>query len=246
MGDDRAPPPASAAWAYFLDFDGTLVDIAEHPGGVRVAPQVIAILKKLEQATGGALAVISGRAIAQLDRFLAPLRLSVAGQHGHERRDGAGRTHIIAGESPEHHEAVAALTAFAAKHPGLIVEDKGVAVALHFRGRTELEGEARALMQGLQTRFHPNYRLLEGKKVLELKPTGADKGAAIATFMAEPPFCQRTPVFAGDDITDEDGFAVVNAAGGLTIRIGHAQGWQSKARYELDSPEALLHWLNIE
>ncbi|PJC98058.1 trehalose-phosphatase [Janthinobacterium sp. BJB1] len=220
-------------WAVFLDFDGTLVDLAPTPDGVRVAPGVIEALALLAERHGGALALISGRPVAQLDAMLAPLVLPVAGVHGVERRGADGQFHVAA--TPDVAPVLARARVLAAIYPGLLVEQKRGAVALHYRLAPELEPlclqEMTAAVQAC-----PGVLLLHGKMVLEAKPAATDKGGAIAAFMQESPFAGRRPVFAGDDTTDEAGFAFVQQAGGQGVKVGSGP---SAATLRLASPGAL-------
>lgn len=224
---------STAGSAVFLDFDGTLVDLAPTPDGVRVAPGVIEALALLAERHGGALALISGRPIVQIDAMLAPLTLPVAGVHGVERRGADGRFTVAA--TPEVAPVLARAQALAAVHPGLLVEQKRGAVALHYRLAPELEQlclqEMTAAVQAC-----PGVLLLHGKMVLEAKPAATDKGGAIAAFMQESPFAGRRPVFAGDDTTDEAGFAFVQQAGGQGVKVGSGP---SAASLRLASPGAL-------
>ncbi|MEG2029891.1 MAG: trehalose-phosphatase [Janthinobacterium sp.] len=219
--------------AVFLDFDGTLVDLAPTPDGVRVAPGVIEALALLAERHGGALAVISGRPVAQIDAMLAPLVLPVAGVHGVERRGADGQLHVAA--TPDVAPVLARARALAAMYPGLLVERKRGAVALHYRLAPELESlclqEMTAAVQAC-----PGVLLLHGKMVLEAKPAATDKGGAIAAFLQESPFAGRRPVFAGDDTTDEAGFAFVQQAGGQGVKVGSGP---SAATLRLASPGAL-------
>ena len=232
-----APSPD---WALLLDVDGTLLPIAETPDGVLGSAQLCGILSRLAPALGGALALISGRSIENLDRLFAPLTLAAAGLHGLERRDAAGRLHLL-GEAEALDHLRAPLAELAEEHPGLLLEDKGRALALHYRKapdqKARLEGRVAALLAGSQD----SLRLIHGKMVLEIKPRHADKGSAVRAFMAEAPFDGRTPVFLGDDITDEDGFRAVNALGGLSIHVGLVVA--TEARYRLADVEQVWLWL---
>ena len=224
---------STAGSAVFLDFDGTLVDLAPTPDGVRLEPGVVEALALLAERHGGALALISGRPVAQIDAMLAPLILPVAGVHGVERR-GADGTFSVA-STPDVSPVLARAQALATVHPGLLVEQKRGAVALHYRLAPELEQlclqEMTAAVQAC-----PGVLLLHGKMVLEAKPAATDKGGAIAAFMQEIPFAGRRPVFAGDDTTDEAGFAFVQQAGGQGVKVGNGP---SAAALRLASPGAL-------
>lgn len=203
--------------ALFLDFDGTLVDIAMRPDAVQVPPGLVDVLQGLHHALGGALAVISGRPIAQIDAYLAPLRLGTAGVHGAERRRADGS--LVQEPVASLAEALRAATRLASRHPGLRVEVKRGALALHYRLAPALEGECvQALQQAAGA--SPGLALLRGKMVVEVKPAGVSKGRAIQAFLREAPFAGRRPVFIGDDQTDEAGFAAVQACGGAGVKVG--------------------------
>ncbi|HSV82396.1 MAG TPA: trehalose-phosphatase [Ramlibacter sp.] len=203
--------------ALFLDFDGTMVDIAPLPHAVEVPQPLIVVLRDIHQLLGGAVAVISGRPIAQIDAFLDPLKLAVAGVHGAERRRADGELSLLNTHPMDHveHEA----RALAAHHPNLLVETKRGSVALHYRLAPQLEEACLQVMQAAVA-TSPGLTLLRGKMVVEAKPGGASKGRAIEEFLHEAPFAGRTPVFIGDDITDEVGFSTVQRLGGLGIKVG--------------------------
>jgi len=222
--------------ALFLDFDGTLVDLAPQPDGVVLPAGLIALLRQLQQASGGALAIISGRPISQLDHYLAPLRLAVAGVHGLERRGMDGI--VTALPAPDAAHLMERLAPFAARHPGLLLEPKRGALALHYRQAPHLENTCIKAMYHAISRV-PGFTLLRGKMVVEAKSIIADKGTAITAFMAEAPFMGRRPWFIGDDITDEAGFSWVQAAGGVGVKIGAGI---SQAQWRQESPAALLAW----
>lgn len=240
--DLRSLPEREQGWALFLDVDGTLLEIAETPDGVRVPAQLIRTLTEVAQRESGALALISGRSLAQLDRLFAPARFAAAGLHGLERRDAAGSLIRPRHLDQELNDARQALRAFVSPHPGLLLEDKGLTLALHYRRAPELEGEARRIVTALATRLGQGFHVQEGKCVLELKPAGFSKRTAIEAFMRERPFKGRLPVFAGDDVTDEDGFLAVNSMGGHSIRVGNDA--PTAARYRVPNVEALRAWLS--
>ena len=219
--------------AVFLDFDGTLVDLAPTPDGVRLEPGVVEALALLAERHGGALALISGRPVAQIDAMLAPLVLPVAGVHGVERRGADGVLHVAA--TPDVSPVLARARARASVHPGLLVEQKRGAVALHYRLAPDLEQLCVQQMTAA-VQACPGILLLHGKMVLEAKPAATNKGGAIAAFMTEAPFAGRRPVFAGDDTTDEAGFAFVEQAGGQGVKVGSGA---SAASLRLASPAAL-------
>jgi trehalose 6-phosphate phosphatase len=233
----QTPPRLTPDAALFLDFDGTLVGIAETPEAIEVPQGLVALLTDLHDWLGGALAVVSGRQIDVLDRFLAPLRLPSAGEHGVQRRDATGE---MREQTPPDLEAVLdAANHLAGAHPDLLVERKHAAVALHYRRAPELEALCRNVLLGVIAK-DPALELLHGKSVFEVKPAGINKGIAIDAFLREPPFAGRLPVFAGDDTTDESGFAVVQPLRGVAIKVGAGP---SLAQHRLESPRAVFEWL---
>ncbi|AMJ63945.1 hypothetical protein AXW83_25210 [Bosea sp. PAMC 26642] len=208
--------------ALFLDFDGTLVEIAPLPDAVKLDRRMPAALDALRSSLGGALALVSGRPIDFLDEVLAPHRFDIAGLHGAQiRMDGEIRSQLDVPDSMR--EATRDLVRFANSNVGVIVEDKRISVALHWRMAPHLQDEALEMMRAIALRMGPGVRLQEGKAVAELVPAGASKGEAIAWLMSHPPYAGRKPVFIGDDVTDEAGFEAVNAMGGLSIRIGEGE-----------------------
>jgi trehalose 6-phosphate phosphatase len=227
-------------WALFLDVDGTLLHIAETPAGVEVNDHLRQILARLAPLFGRAVALISGRPIAELDRLFAPLVLPAAGLHGLERRDAAGRVRRL-GDPAWLDGLRPALGAFASGHPGVILEDKRRALALHYRRAPQAEAAARRLVAEVTESQQERFRVVDGKMVLEIKPRLADKGAAVAAFLEEPPFEGRRPVFIGDDVTDEDAFAVVNRLGGHSVRVGDAP--ETRASYRLPNVNTVVTWL---
>ena len=236
----RARPPAPADdWALFLDVDGCLLDLAPHPDQVSVPARLRATLDGLVQRLDGALALVSGRSLAALDALFDPLRLPAAGLHGLEWR--AGTVSQAAPESPPVLAAIQAeARAIAAEYPGAVVEDKGPAIGLHWRAAPAAMEALRGFAEAALPRL-PGFRLQHGHSVVELRPAGGDKGAAIAALMREAPFRRRVPVFAGDDITDESGFAVVNAQHGISILVGARE--PSAAHFGLSGPKAVRRWL---
>lgn len=211
-------PQPGARWALFLDFDGTLVDIAPAPDLVHVPERLPRLLESLRDRLDGALGIVSGRPIAQIDAYLRPFRAATAGLHGLERRRADGAL-VETPPDPALEPLRARLVPFAASRPGVLLEDKGLSIAVHYRSAPEREAECRAEMEAALADA-PGLDLLSGKMVFEARPHGMDKGNAIALFLTEPPFRGRTPVFVGDDRTDEDGFRIVSAHGGLAIKVG--------------------------
>ena len=236
-----APPALSDAAALFLDFDGTLAPIAARPQDVQVPLWVRPTLRALAECLGGALAIVSGRPIAQLDEFLAPLQLIAAGAHGAEWRDAQGTVHQVAAAPPR--RVVRQAQALAARHAGLIFEPKPSGLSLHYRARPELETECRDTLAAALAAVpgaSAEWEWLHGQFVYELKQRAVCKGSAVQTLMREPLFAGRQPVFVGDDRTDEDGIAAVQAAGGFGVRVG---GGVTRARYRLADPASVGAWL---
>ena len=231
-------PPFATNWAVFLDVDGTLLEFGAQPEDVSIRPGLVATLDRLRRLVP--LALISGRTIADLDRLFAPLTLPAAGEHGAERRGRDGRTHV-APASPGLARARGHLVAWASARPGVRVEDKGLGLALHFRGAPGLAAEARCAAHDELQALGSGFVLGVGQMVVEIRPKGWDKGRAVTEFMAEPPFAGRVPVFVGDDATDEDGFAAANRLGGLSIKVGAGP---TVARWRLAGVAAVVEWLD--
>lgn len=236
----RAIMMPKPTWAYFLDLDGTLVALRQSPGSVNIDRHLRRVIELLHQFSGGAVALVTGRGIADVDRLFPGARLAIAGQHGVERRGISGRVarHPLAPRRLD--VARRALADAAARHPGLLVEDKGRSLALHYRRAPRLAGYAHRLARAAATRLGPAYAVQSGKRVVEIRPTGRDKGKAILAFMRERPFKGRTPVFLGDDATDEHGFAMINRLGGHSVKVGTGP---TAARWRLRSVAAVRGWL---
>jgi trehalose 6-phosphate phosphatase len=182
---------------------------------------MIARLQTVCSALDGALAVVSGRDVATLDAFLAPLSLALAGDHGNVRRRGNGRTLVMNAAAAAAAAAVAAtLRARFAGDSRIVVEAKPSGVAVHYRLAPERAEECRAAVEAAVAAFPEALMLGTGKMVVEARARGAAKGDAVRAFMGEPPFAGRTPVFVGDDVTDEDGFAAAQQLGGIGIKVG--------------------------
>lgn len=229
--------------AFFFDLDGTLAPLAPRPDAVKLPHDTASVLASLFHRTRGAIAVVSGRTIDDIDGLLAPLRVPAAGLHGAEIRHASGawvRADGHAADTAHIAAMIAPLQALVDRHPGLLLENKGSALALHYRGAPELAGVARDTLRELADLHAERFVLQPGKLVFELRPRHVSKGHAITTLLKEAPFAGRTPLFAGDDLTDETGFADVNALGGITIKIGEGE---TCARHRLPSPEALTVWL---
>jgi trehalose 6-phosphate phosphatase len=230
------PPIPQGAIALFLDFDGTLVEIAPTPRSVRIDASIRDLLHELSVALGGALAIVTGRRLDSLDEFLAPPVLPAAGLHGAELRLTADAAPVVAAPPLPH--AAMMLEARFRGDPAMRIEDKGIAVALHYREAPERAVEAelalREAVDGL------DVEIISGKCVFEARPHGFDKGTAVRAFMAEPAFAGRRPIFAGDDRTDEDGMRAALELGGSAIKIGSGR---SIAPTRLEDPAGLHAWL---
>lgn len=225
--------------AFFFDFDGTLTEIAPRPDAVVVDPALPAALERLHALHGGAVALISGRPLAEIDHFLGAdaHALPAAGVHGLQRRGAGG--HVDDAQVPDLGAARDALSAWCADRPALCLEVKPGTLALHYRGADALERDCLEAMRQAH-RLVPGMVLLHGKKVIELKPDGIDKGRAVRAFMAEAPFAGRRPWYFGDDVTDEDAFLAVNALGGVSVKVGPGD---SHAPWQLPDPAALRAWI---
>lgn len=238
----RAPFIPERNTALFLDVDGTLLEIASTPHDVKVPAALRNTLQLAAAREGGALALISGRSLSELDRLFAPAVFPAAGQHGLERRDAQGRV-VIRPQIDTRllRRAREVLAHLESQHKGLLLEDKGSALAMHYRLAPQFESTVRAEMMQLVEPLDGRFVLRKGKCVLELSPAGFSKRGAIEAFMAEAPFSGRTPVFVGDDVTDEDGFEAVNALGGYSIRVGSLTDTQ--AQYSFGSVSGVIAWL---
>jgi trehalose 6-phosphate phosphatase len=223
--------------ALFFDFDGTLVDIAPRPDAVRLHEEVAPLLRRLAAPLGGALAVVSGRPVAEIDHWLHPLKLCVAGVHGAERRGADGYIRRIAISGLQ--DAAALIEALCRAHPALHMELKPGAIALHYRQAPELEDLCLSTMTLAGQRVE-GMTLLRGKQVVEMKPRRASKGQAVRSFLEERPFRMRRPWFFGDDVTDETAFEAVQAMGGVAVKIGEGE---TLATHHLPDPDALRIWL---
>jgi trehalose 6-phosphate phosphatase len=233
---------ALSTLALFLDVDGTLLEIAARPQAVSVPDDLRARLRALYLASGGAVALVSGRAITALDALFAPLALPSAGLHGFERRGASGDYRRRPPPSAAALAAArAAMTQLAGEHPGLLVEDKQFALALHYRDAPRAEEAAVSAMRELAARLGTELELQRGKMVLELRPVGASKADAVAAFLGEAPFAGRRPIFIGDDLTDEPAFEFVNRSEGLSVVVGAAR--PSAARAQLPDVTAVRDWL---
>jgi trehalose 6-phosphate phosphatase len=233
-------PDLPRSTGFFLDVDGTLLDIADHPRLAQVDDDLGGLLSALRGAAGGALALISGRSVAEIDRLFASSGFCVAGQHGAERRDFSGTMHRHAVPLAGLREAGERLRRLVAEHPALVLEDKGMNLALHYRRAPALGAAVRDAIGQLVGELGDEFEMQAGKMVFEIKPSGRDKGVAIGEFLEEAPFRGRVPVFIGDDLTDEFGFELINRVGGHSVKVGEGG---SAARWRLPNANAVRAWL---
>lgn len=240
---EERPPPLTLAddagrWALFLDFDGTLVDLAPSPESIRVPRELPRLLQELSWRFKGALAIFTGRALTDLDRHLG-VRFPAAGQHGVQRRFVAD-TEPWEAPVPPLDRVRRALRELSGAWPGLLVEDKGSTLAVHYRAAPEAGAQVHALFAGIVEDAGRALEIQEGKYVYELRPAGVDKGAALDAFMNTPPFAGRSPLAVGDDVTDENAFAAALKAGGAAVKVGAGA---SCAQWRLETPRAVRRWL---
>jgi trehalose 6-phosphate phosphatase len=234
------PPPADLldSASLFLDFDGTLVELAATPDGVVVDTALIGLIRALEKKLDGRLALVSGRPAEDLAAMFGDAPPAVVGSHGMEfrwsdtRRERAERPEGLV-------QALAAMRAFAEARPGVVLEDKPLGAAVHYRLNPEHEADAIALGEQLAA-THGLY-LQHGKMMVEVRSPGGDKGSAIRTLMADPRFAAGRPVFLGDDVTDEPGFSAVAALGGAGVLVGPPR--PTDARYAIEDVTGVLAWL---
>ncbi|MFL6843449.1 MAG: trehalose-phosphatase [Allosphingosinicella sp.] len=240
MTEIRRPPPLSISGgtALFLDFDGTLVELAEVPDAIDVPSGLRPLLGRLAGRFEGRLAIVSGRALDDLQGHLGGSGVVLAGSHGAELLYPDGRQVPVAVPSGLA-AAREAIRGFANRTEGLLVEDKPAGAALHYRLAPEREDEAIAFVEELAGRS--GFAVQRGKMVVELRPAGADKGAALRRLMAEPPFAGGRPVFVGDDLTDEEAFRAAAELGGEGVLVGPPRATAARAR--LEDVAAVTRWL---
>jgi trehalose 6-phosphate phosphatase len=228
-------------YALFLDFDGTLVDIVERPDAVAVDPGLPDVLTRLQERLGGALAIISGRPVEFLDGRFVPHEFDMAGLHGLEHRIAGRLSMCDPDEHPTLRHTVERLSRIVADKEGVLIEDKGCSVAIHWRLAPHEKEFALATAHAAVEALGADYRVQHGKAVAEILPSAAGKGKVIERFLQEAPYKGRRPVFVGDDLTDENGFKTVNAHGGLSVRIGAGE---TIAKVRLGTPADLRHCLS--
>ena len=236
-----APPPIAdlLSHAIFLDLDGTLADIAPRPSMATVPHPTVEALSRLSKRLDGALAVVSGRQLEEIDGLIGLSGLAAAGIHGAQLRTADGLTVLDSRLAAQISDIESKLVGRLGRDVGIMLERKPLSVAVHYRADPSRHEELEMLAADL-VRDQPGLKYLTGKRVIEILPASADKGKAIRQFMQVVPFRGRVPVFAGDDVTDEDGFDVVNALGGISIKIGDGP---TKAEYGFASVLHFREWL---
>lgn len=234
----RAAPLDLAGSALFLDFDGTLVEIADHPDDVQVPAGLPDLLAALSAALDGRLAIVTGRSIAALEALLGPVEVAVAGSHGGEFRPAPGAP-VLPLADPLPAAIVAAMEDFSRANGGLLVEPKPYSVAVHYRHHPEALEALLTCAEGLASRFR--LSLKHGKQVIELAMPGSDKGTALSRFMALPAFADAVPLFLGDDVTDEDAFHAAARHGGAGVLVGAMR--PTAAAFRLPGVDAVHAWL---
>jgi len=238
------PPPlpaADARWALFLDVDGTLLDFVDDPLAVRADAPLRELLHALHRALDGAMALVSGRGVPDLDRIFGAPHWAAAGLHGLQLRHADGSVREIATAPAQQARLCGAAQALVAGFAGVTWEDKHNGVALHCRRAPAQFGPLHAAATALLSQL-PGYELQPGNLVLEFKPRGMDKGKALLQLLDSEPFRGRLPVYLGDDLTDEHAFAGINRCNGISVRVGGRE--PTHARFTLPGPAATQAWLN--
>jgi trehalose 6-phosphate phosphatase len=232
-------PPPSLEWCLFLDVDGTLIELSDTPLETFADGELKGLLGSVAERLGGAVALVSGRSVEYLDALFAPLRLPTAGLHGVERRKASGEMHGASFVDSQLNRARATLAALVQANPGTLLEDKGRTLAVHFRLAPHCESNVVDAVNAIAAQLGTNYHIQGGNMMLEIKPRGFSKAAAIKAFMQEPPFSGRKPVFVGDDLTDQAGFSTVEDQGGISIAVGE----RVHGQYRIADTTGVRVWL---
>jgi trehalose 6-phosphate phosphatase len=232
----------SSRIALFLDMDGTLLDLAATPESVIIPGGLVDLLRRLANGLGGALAIVTGRRISEVDQILAPLRLAASGVHGSEMRVLASSPikHMTADLSDD---IVQSLRELAGRAPGAFAEPKGSGLAIHYRRVPEAESAIAADLQQFHARNPGKFDIWPGRKVFEVIPKGYSKGTAISTLAAEAPFRGRVPIMIGDDVGDEPAFSAAERLHGFGLRVGGENFDASRSDFE--DPQSVLQWLDV-
>lgn len=235
------PPAPQPEWAWFFDIDGTLARIEKSPDAVRVDVGVLELIEALTEHTGGAVALVSGRSLADIDHLFPSILVAAAGQHGAERRNRNGDIVRQPTPSAKLLEMRDALRAMEQRHAGLLLEDKGLSLALHYRNVPRLASFVQREVRALYLQMGAGFHMQAGKCVVEIVPVGHTKGTVVSEFMTEHPFNGRVPAFLGDDVTDESAFTVVNNLGGVSIKVGAGP---TQAHFRLRDVSSVQQWLS--
>ena len=233
----RPPTELLRGASLFLDFDGTLVDIAPRPDAVRVSSALRQLIRDLGERLEGRVAILTGRSAVEVDRLLAPVTVAIGGHHGLETRNGGSSA--MAERPAALDIVIPELRRLESEHPGVLLEDKPLGIALHFREAPGAEEACRVAVE--RAAEQSGLEVQPGKMVFELKPRGGNKGEALRRLVREAPFAGTRPVFLGDDLTDEPGFVAAQELGGAGVLIGDRS--PTVAQYRLDSVDEALAWL---
>jgi trehalose 6-phosphate phosphatase len=234
-------PSPRPDWALFLDIDGTLIEHADHPEGVTIPKDLPDRLTAAQTALDGAVALISGRTIDWMDRKFAPARLAASGQHGAEVRLAPDAPAVPIPMPKWRAPLEAALKRDLDSWPGVFIEHKPLSLAVHFRAVPEFGDAVMERVMALGRGLDDRVQFLHGRYVIEVREAGHHKGTAVTTLMNTAVFTGRTPVFLGDDVTDEDGFAAVRDMGGIAIAVGPRATGQ--ADFHMSGPTRVRAWL---
>jgi trehalose 6-phosphate phosphatase len=232
--------PDLREWAILLDVDGTIIELAPTPLDVRVPPSLLDTLRGLKARSSGATALVSGRTLTDIDLVFAPLQLAAIGGHGAEFRSAAGAPARRNHAEPLDPALKRELEAITAAAPGLLFEDKGYSLALHYRLAPDKGPFVQAAVAAVCGRASQSLEVLDGTFVVEVKHLGFSKGTAIRELMKHPPFAGRRPIFVGDDITDQSAFAVMPQYHGLAISVRRRV---NGVDFHFETPEEVRGWL---
>jgi len=232
--------------ALFIDFDGTLAPIAPRPDQIKFDSRDVTLLERLEENLDGALAIVTGRSYQSIHPFLGEFNGTLATEHGRELRFNAKNIHcdeVLVSPKPEDFEAIRVQASrYVRRHPRVYLEEKEAGIVLHYRQAPELAHEVHSEAEAMVTQF-ADFEVGRAKAAAEIKPKGADKGAALEKLLKLPPFAGRLPVAIGDDVTDEKMFEVVNQRAGISIKIGSGD---TRAHNRIQTPEDLKRWLALQ
>ncbi|MBV8747231.1 MAG: trehalose-phosphatase [Xanthobacteraceae bacterium] len=227
-------------WAILLDVDGTILDLAPTPRDIRVPPSLRETLERIKMRTSGAIALVSGRTLNDLDGIFAPLKLAAIGGHGAELRPGPESAVHRSNAQPLDPALRMELAAIATVGSGILFEDKGYSLALHYRLAPEKGPFVCETVAAISRRASQRLELLEGTNVIEVKHLGFSKGTAVRELMAHAPFAGRRPIFIGDDTTDQAAFAVMPQFSGIAISVRRRV---TGVDFHFDTPNQVRAWL---